>query len=123
MNLPDVTLFFQMIHFVVAYAILRRFIFAPALVIIEAGEQRVDQLQKRVDGVRLDHQELQQQQRQRWRFIQLSLCDMIPKINEKICVNAAKVSSPVQQVGRVLSEEQKQAIKQMLHDELLDVGR
>lgn len=123
MNLPDVTLFFQMIHFWIAYIILRRFVFAPALTIIESGEQRIDQLQKRVDIARDDQLQLQQQHRQRWRFIQLSLCDMVPKIHEKKCVNSVKVSAPVSLDNVTLSSEQKQAVKQMLHDELLDAGR
>lgn len=123
MNLPDITLFFQMVHFIVAYTILRRFVFAPALTIIEASENRMGQLQKRVDLAHDDHQGLLQQQRQRWRFIQQSLCDMIPKINEKVCVNSAKVSAPVQLGNVTISGEQKKSIKQMLHDELLDAGR
>lgn len=123
MNLPDVTLFFQMIHFFIAYRVLRRFVFAPALTIIEAGELRKDQLQKRVDMARENHLELQHQQRQKWRFIQRSLSDMIPKINEKKCVNQTKISEPVPLTERVLSSQQKQEIRQMLHDELLDVRR
>lgn len=123
MNLPDITLFFQMIHFAVAYVVLRRFVFAPALIIIETNEERMGQLQKRVDMARSDHQGLQEQQRQRWRFIQQSLSAMIPKFNDKSCLNSAKLSTPVQLDGVTLPEEQRQSIKKMLHDELLDAGR
>lgn len=123
MNLPDVTLFFQMVHFIIAYAILRRFVFAPTLRIIEAGENRIEQLQKKVELASKDHQGLLQQQRQKWRFIQQSLRDMVPKINEKLCINSAKVSTPVRLDNATISGEQKKAIKNMLYDELLDVGR
>jgi|GEM_PF-1293985 len=121
MNLPDVTLLFQMLHFLVAYAILRRFIFAPALILLEQNEQHKNQLLKNVDTTMAEQKELIGQQRQRWKTMQQTLTSMIPRFNAKNDVDAIRISTSIELSDVKLSEQEKQNIQKMLHDELSDV--
>jgi len=121
MNLPDVTLIFQMLHFLVAYTILRRFVFAPALALIEQNEEYKDQLLKNVDTTMAEQKELVGQQRQSWKMIQHALISMIPRFNAKNDVDVVRISTPIELSDVKLSEQQKQNIQKMLHDELSDV--
>jgi len=121
MNLPDVTLIFQMLHFLVAYAILRKFVFAPALMLIEKDEQQKNQLHKNVETTLAEQKELVVQQRQRWKAMQQTLTSMIPRLSGHNDVNAVRLSAPVELSDVKLSEKQKQNIQKMLHDKLSDV--
>lgn len=121
MNLPDVTLIFQMLHFLVAYAILRRFVFAPALILLEQSEQHKNQLLKNVDTTMAEQKELTGQQRQRWKTMQQTLTSMIPRFNAKNDVDVVRISTPIELSDVKLSEQEKQNIQKMLHDELSDV--
>ncbi len=121
MNLPDVTLMFQMLHFMVAYAILRKFVFAPALMLLEHDEQQKNQLQKNVETARAEQKDLVEQQGQRWKAMQQKLTSMVPQLNAHRDVNAVRLSAPIEISDIKLSEKQKQNIQKMLHDKLSDV--
>jgi hypothetical protein len=121
MNLPDITLFFQMLHFMVAYIILRKLVFAPALIIIEGNERRQNQLLTKIDGIKLEQYNLVQQCQQRWKFIQLSLIGMVPKLAEKVCVNPVQISKSIEHKEVKLTVDEKNNIKNMLEKELSDV--
>src|SRR5260370_37150599 len=85
MDLPNVTLFFQIGNFCVAYFILRTCIFAPALKILVAQQSRIDGLHKKIDGTRSDQERLEAQQKTRWNLMKESLCKMIPGSDSQSC--------------------------------------
>lgn len=121
MNLPDVTLFFQMLHFIIAYTILRKFVFAPALTLIEQDEQHKNKLLKNVDTALTEQKELIVTQRQRWQTMQQALISMIPRFTIKDNVDGLQASAPVELADVTLSQQQKLNIKKMLYDKLSDV--
>lgn len=121
MKLPDITIFFQMANFLLAYWALRRFIFAPALTIIESQEQKNQFLTAKVQTARTQLKDNLEQQRQRWSFIRQSLINMTPCVNLQRCLFKFKVTSPVEVSKTQISEAEKDSIQKMLHDKLLDV--
>lgn len=120
MNLPDITLFFQMIHFLIAYAILRHFIFKPSLVILEEDEAKNQRYNQKLHEARTQFHGFVEQQNQRWHFIRKSLMDMSPVVGIKKCFSGFKLSSPVQIEKSSLTTDEQQSIKKALHKKLLD---
>ncbi|MBI2344612.1 hypothetical protein HYV10_00880 [Candidatus Dependentiae bacterium] len=122
MKLPDITLFFQMIHFLLAYWALRRFIFAPALIIIHEQDQKNQLLTDKVECARSDLKDTVEQRQNRWNFIRQSLIKMAPSANLQKCLLKFKVTAPVE-VSRVkISTAEKDSIQKVLHDKLLDIS-
>jgi hypothetical protein len=122
MKLPDITLFFQMANFLLAYWALRRFIFTPALAIIENQEQKNQFLITKVQNARTQLKDNLEQQQQRWSFIRQSLISMAPSINLQKTLSRFKVTSPVSVSKTQISETEKDSIKKILHEKLLDVS-
>lgn len=122
MKLPDITLFFQMAHFLVAYWALRKFIFAPALEIIQDQEQKNKALSDKVHSARVDLQSNVEQQQHRWSFIRQSLIQMTPSVNLSKCLPKLKVTAPVKVSNVKISESEKSSIQKVLHDKLLDIS-
>lgn len=121
MNLPDITLLFQILHFIIAYVILRKFVFGPALILLEQGESDKNNLQQKVDNNRVALQELAGQQRQRWKMIQQSLMNMIPGLSGKQGQKASGAFQPVDIVDVQIPEQSKKNIRDLLTKELSDV--
>jgi hypothetical protein len=122
MKLPDITLFFQMANFILAYWALRRFIFAPALIIIENQEQKNQFLTAKVQNARTQLKENLEQQQQRWSFIRQSLMSMAPCVNLQRCLCKFKVTSSIEVTKTQISEVEKDSIQKMLNEKLLDVS-
>lgn len=122
MKLPDITLFFQMANFLLAYWALRRFIFAPALAIIESQEQKNQFLVAKVHNARTQLKDNLEQQQHRWNFIRQSLIKMSPSINLQKCLFKFKVTSPVEVSNVHISQKEKDSIQKMLEKKLLDVS-
>jgi F0F1-type ATP synthase membrane subunit b/b' len=120
MNLPDITLFFQMIHFLIAYAIFKRFVFAPSLMILEKDEERNKRYNQKLHDARIQLHEITQQHSDRWRFIKQSLIDMSPMVGMKKCFTGFKVTTPVQVEKIKLTVDEQESIKNTLHKKLLD---
>ncbi len=122
MKLPDITLLFQMVNFLLAYLILRRFIFVPVYAIIQQQKQKDNVLHDKVSVTRDELKNSLDKQHQRWNFIRYSLMQMIPSIKLKKCLSRfKKTSSP--EVSKIkISQAEKDSIKKMLHDTLLDIS-
>lgn len=120
MNLPDVTLIFQMFHFLIAYMILKRFVFTPSLVILEEQESRNQRYNQRIHEARTQFNGFVAQQHQRWHFIRQSLMEMSPVVGVKKCLTEFKVSSPVEVEKTKLTVQEQEALKKVLHKKLLD---
>lgn len=120
MNLPDITLFFQMFHFLIAYAILKRFVFAPSLIILEDEEEKSQRYNQRVHEARLQFNGFVEQQHQRWHFIRQSLLEAAPVVGIKKCFKGFKVSSAVQVEKTKLTTQEQESIKKAVHKKLLD---
>ncbi len=122
MKLPDITLFFQMANFLLAYWALRRLVFAPALTIIESQEEKNQFLMTKVHRARTQLKDNLEQQQQRWNFIRQSLINMAPLVKLQRCLFKFKVTSPVKVSKTQISETEKDSIEKMLHEKLLDVS-
>jgi len=120
MKLPDITLIFQMVHFFIAYMILRRFIFAPSLLILEENEEKNQRYNQKIHEARTQFNNTVAQQHQRWHFIKQSLMDMSPVVGIKKCFTGFKVSSAVEVKKTKLTSQEQQDLKKVLHKKLLD---
>lgn len=120
MNLPNMTLFVQMMHFAIAYWFMRRFIFEPALEIIESKEAYQKNLEQKISMTQRLQQESIKRQYAGWKLIKDSLYHLIPKC----MVSTISKSTIVDQnsIEKIkLSSERKQEVIDLLHRELLDV--
>lgn len=120
MDLPNVTLFFQIGNFCVAYFILRTYVFAPALKILVDEQSRIDALHKKIDVTRNEQQRLAEQQKTRWNLMKESLCKMIPSSSMSSCSIDQTLPDSLKMHDVKLSGEQK-VLKDMLQDELSDI--
>ncbi|MCX5923994.1 MAG: hypothetical protein NTZ68_01015 [Candidatus Dependentiae bacterium] len=121
MDLPNVTLFFQIGNFCVAYFILRTCVFAPALKILVAEQDRTDGLNKKIEDTRSEQLQLLRQQKTRWNFIKESLSKKIPSFSLPSCSIDQTLPESLKTQDIKLSDQQKKAVQNMLQDELLDV--
>ena len=122
MKLPDITLFFQIINFLLAYWVLRRFIFVPALKLIHTQERTNHLLNDKVATARVDLENNLEQKNKRWSFIKKSLIDMAPVVNLQKCLIKIKVMSPVKFSKIKVSDKERKTVQKMLHDKLLDIS-
>ena len=122
MKLPDITIFFQIIHFLFAYWALRRFIFAPALEIIQDQEQRAKSLGDKLERARDDFKNNVEQQHHRWNFIRQSLLKMAPSVNLKKALFKTQIKTSQEDSKIQDLESQKPLIQKVLHDKLLDIS-
>lgn len=120
MNLPDVTLLFQMVHFAVVYVILRKFVFVPSLRIIEQQEKQEGELQGKVDASHQKYQEVATKKQQRLQHLKKSLIALVPK-QANIDAVASETVKPLEAVISPLREEHKAKVSQLLIQELSDV--
>ena len=121
MNLPDITLIIQMFNFMIAFFVLRKFIFAPAFLILENKKIVNLQLQNKITTTEEKYRSLLVQQTQRWRFIQKSLIDMMPDGYQKICFRTLKLSTPIDVHDSKLSDKDKEDVENMLIKNLSDI--
>lgn len=120
MNLPDITLLFQMLHFYVAYKILKYFVFAPALRIINQDIAQQQTLENKITQAHTQHATLLEKCNQRWKFIQESLRNNMPSLPAKMCFDHTKIAQkPTPQT--ILTKQQQDDIKKMLKQKLSDV--
>lgn len=120
MDLPGITLVFQILHFSVAYFVMRRWIFDPALKLVQDQALNFERLHEKVDGVIAQKNELLKQQKSRWIFMMQSLYKIVPvQINACFTKKAITPTTPIEKI--TLSPEQKQKVLVLLQDELSDV--
>ena len=122
MDLPNLTLVVQIFNFFIAYWLLRKYIFEPALHIIIAQDTRIEGLNKKIDVAYVQQQQILVQQKTQWSFIKSSLLKLIPNLSKKLCATRDRtIELKVDTLS--LSEEEKQAIQKLLHDEMVGVKR
>lgn len=120
MNLPNITLFLQLVHFAVAYYVLRRFIFGPALQIIVKQDNYKQSIQTKIEITRNAQQDNLKLKQSRWNFMKTSLTSLIPQISG-LCFLPKKSDTSVPVQTLKLSDQEKQKIIQTLCDELSDI--
>jgi hypothetical protein len=126
MDLPNLTLFVQMGNFVVAYLVLRRYVFVPAYNIILAQQSRLESLNQKIDTAYVQQQQIVHQQKNRRAFMKDSLKQAIPDFSVKLCQSdlpqgSTSLMQPVEAKDVMLSDQQKKELSVMLQDALSDV--
>lgn len=109
-----------MIHFAIAYWIMRKLVFEPALKIILAQESDQKNLDQKIMLAQQAEQESIKQKHAGWNFMKESLNGLIPKLATTIRF-AKTTSQPLDVQPTKLSSEQKQKLTNLLHDELVDI--
>lgn len=126
MDIPNLTLFFQMGNFAVAYFIMRKYVFVPAFNIILAQESRIDSLNQRIDTAYVQQQQVLNQQKNQRNFMKESLKQMIPDFSIKNCKTESSlldhdILQEISTQDLKLSDNEKKEISFMLQDVLSDV--
>ncbi|MBP6892402.1 hypothetical protein KBB68_02365 [Candidatus Babeliales bacterium] len=120
MNLPDVTLLLQIINFTIAYVMMRKLIFAPALKILEKQDFYKKSLQKNIEIAKSKEQNVMLQQKTSWQQAKQSLYQLIPKLSQISVINVS-VSESVSKKSVPLSLNEKKVLVEKLCDQLSDV--
>lgn len=120
MELPNITLIFQIVNFYVAYRILYYFVFAPALKILIVQDQYKKTVEQKIVMTKNEHVRIVQSQHTRWKAMKDSLYNLIPS-SMLTCTLTQHVFKQKQLDLVTLSEKQKAAINSLIRDELLDV--
>lgn len=120
MNLPDVTLLLQIANFTIAYVVMRKLIFAPALKILETQDFYKKSLQQKIEVAKSEQHNVILQQKTSWQQAKQSLYGLIPKLS-RICVTNVTVSESASKETVQLSAEEKKVLVEKLCDQLSDV--
>jgi len=78
----NATLFVQAFHFFIAYIILRKLFFAPALAELEAEKREKQQLDASIEGVKHSLEKKQQTRDAQWREVQEFYLHNKPQLDE-----------------------------------------
>jgi hypothetical protein len=119
MILPDFTLVLQIIHFYVAYLIMSKLVFAPALKIIETQDSYKKSLEQKIESVKALQVQVSQEQYSRWRAARESLQAFIPKLSQFCFKKETSATQPLVQPPFSLVE--KETLIEKLCQQLSDV--
>lgn len=120
MDLPNITLVFQIVNFCVAYRILYNFVFAPALQILVMQDGYKKSIEQKILTAKDEHLQTVQLQRTRWKSMKNALYNLIPS-SFLTCTIAKQESKPISNIAATLSDQQKASMSKLIHDELLKV--
>ena len=119
MILPDFTLVLQIINFCIAYVMMSKLIFAPALKILETQDDYKKSLEQKIETVKVLQAQVTQEQYSRWRTAKESLYVFIPKLSGICCVRDLSVN--YSSIQPQLSSIEKQSLIEKLCQQLSDV--
>ena len=120
MIVPDLTLVLQIIHFGIAYVIMQKFIFAPALKIIQAQDHYQKSLEQQIDQARALQMHTQEEQQSRWQKMKNALRATTPKISQICLTRKKELEQPLPDQQELVSAEKQSFIK-ILCDQLSDI--
>jgi hypothetical protein len=119
MDLPNITLLFQMVHFVIAYIILYRLVFAPALAICVTQAAYKNNLEQKIVSLQSEHQEIKARAQSQWSLIRKKLFTLVP-VCWMSCMVKKQPTPALEPMN--LAESEKQKMVNMIKDKLADVS-
>lgn len=122
MNAPNITLIFQALHFFIAYLVLRRFVFAPALQILQKQESEKLLLQKEIQETADQKNKISQDIQSRWASMKTSLYTLIPSLSIKQFEMKSFVDhKKVLEENNTLSDSQRKKVKETVRASVTEV--
>ncbi|MBM17795.1 MAG: hypothetical protein CL947_01845 [Epsilonproteobacteria bacterium] len=123
MNAPNITLLIQAFNFFIAYTILRAYIFAPALQILNQQESEKKKLEKAISATMLKKESLLMHVQERWVSIKKALCELMPSLGMKsLVINSTMHQKELLQNQQIdLSDEKRQKLKRMIRNSVVEV--
>jgi hypothetical protein len=119
MQLPDFTLFLQMLHFFIVCLILHRLVFAPALDIIIMQDAYEKKLQKNIFNWQTEYEVIIKQAQEKWLSMKNFLLQLMPSIHKQSPVVLQHKIIPI---NEKISDQQRQKMSTMIQDSLSDVS-
>jgi hypothetical protein len=119
MNLPDVTLILQMIHFLIAYAVMYKFVFTPALVLLLQKQKSKKDLERSIESLHVQKTELIKKRTLGWAAMKERMTNLVPKLS-KTCPIVISLKDLSQEPG--LSDIERNKIVTMIKSELMDIS-
>jgi hypothetical protein len=120
MNLPDFTLILQIINFYVAYAVMRKLVFTPALKIIEVQDSYQQSLERNIENAKSVKIQVTLQQKSRWNASKDMLYSLLPKLSQ-VCLSRNKSIDDPSLHQLQLSEVEQKSLVEKLCNQLSDV--
>lgn len=120
MILPDFTLVLQMVHFYMAYLIMKHFVFAPALKILEVQDGYKQSLAQKIAIVQVEYTEITKKQSLLWHAKKTELYAFIPRLS-RICLSCKKTTDQPLIKSLELSSNEQKALVEKLCKQLSDV--
>lgn len=123
MKAVDITLIIQAINFFIAYWFLKTYVFYPAMKIITKEESQEKDLRKAIDVARSEKEQIELTKKSRWDQIKESLHRLIPSMVVKLFSRPSSIDQKqiLSKDSVKFSKQQREKIKKVLTDSLLDV--
>lgn len=118
MNLPDFTLFLQMVHFLIVYLILYKLVFAPALELLVKEEKYTKNLHSKIDVLTQDQALLVANRDNNWQKMKKRLIAGIPVLS-KVC--PVLQHTKMVETTKSLAPSEKNTIVSMIKNKLMDI--
>lgn len=120
MDLPNVTLFIQIVNFYIAYRVLYVFIFAPVLKILVAQDLKQNAVQKEIDQCLIEYNHTVIKQKNSWHAIKNRLYLLMPDKISVCWLGKSPFNVEINPI-KPLSNQQKEKIVSKVSQELLDI--
>lgn len=118
MQLPNITLVLQLLHFGIVYIVLRRLVFGPVLKIIVVQAAYENKIQTNIQTWQSEYESIVARAQAQWTSMKYHLIKMIPFTQKSSSVLTTHV---VRLSDQQLSEQQKQKMSDMIENSLSDI--
>lgn len=123
MDLPNLTLFVQMVHFIIAYYVLRRYVFAPGLEVVLVEQSRMQKLLSAIQNGKNQKEETVLRQKIRLSFIRNALFNIMPNRIVTVFDLKDKSIESVKAEEMKFSQSDKNDVRDRIYSDLLGVKR
>ena len=121
MNAPDITLLIQVLHFIVAYTVLRKCVFAPALKILNKQEKDKAALRSSIEETGLVKDDALKKLHGRWHYIKQSLYKLMPFVRVKHLTSSKDTHQQQEPTQQKLSTSERASLKKIITSTVSEV--
>lgn len=121
MNAPDITLLIQVFHFIVAYTVLRKCIFTPALKILNKQEKDKQTLHASIEETALVKDNALKDLHSRWDHMKQSLYRLMPFVRVKHLAATQEVKQQKEMHQPALSVDERKSLKKVITNAVSEV--
>lgn len=121
MKAVDITLLFQATHFFIAYFVLKKFVFAPSLHILQQQEDQEKKMKQYIHDAVVVNNQAQEKKSDRWVVIKSSLFKLIPSF--RVNSESVRTHQITDIQDKELSDKQQTNMTDKIYNSLLDIKK